>query len=262
MFRKRIIIFLAFVLILTVLSNSSSAALFKSQTQWHEYKSEHFIIFYRPDISSDYVKGFARNCERYYHTITERLGFSRFNFWLWENRAQVFIYKDKEDYLNNTNQPGWSQAATHARKKRIDTYYFEKDFFESVLAHELAHIVFREFVDTNTRVPLWFEEGIACANEQNVQHYIALTRGLAEDGTYTSVAQFERENVWNISDPESFYPISASLAIFLLEDYGGDYFGRLCRELRDGSSFYRALDKVYGIKNPQELDKKFLEFLR
>lgn len=263
MFKYKInLIFLSFIFACSLIG-TANAGLFKSQSRWIEYKSEHFIVFYRAGISEDYIKGFVRNCERYYYTIAEKLGFSRFNFWLWDDRAQVFIYENKTDYLDNTNQPGWSQAATHTGKKRIETYYFKEDFFETVLAHELAHIIFREFIGAKTKVPLWFEEGVACVNEQgNIQQYLILTKRLVKEKTYIPLAQLERENTWSISEPEYFYPISASLVIFLLENYSRDSFLRLCRQLRDGASFYRAMDKTYGIRNAQELDDKFREFLR
>ena len=154
MSKSRLAIFCMVFLLGGSFASFSHGALFKPEAQWNEYKSEHFIISYRPSISDEHVREFTRNCERYYHLITERLGFARFDFWLWEDRARVFIYKNRQDYLEHTNHPEWSQASVHSLKKSIDTYSFKEDFFDSVLPHELTHIILREFIGAGSRVPL------------------------------------------------------------------------------------------------------------
>ena len=150
------------VCVILLIASSLGAGL-----RWKEAKSEHFIISYRSGIPVDYVKEFTRKCERYYVLVTNRLGFNRFDFWLWEKRTKIFIYKTRADYLKATGRPGWSGSSVHVKKRFINTFYFEKGFFDTILPHELTHIILREFIGFKTEAPLWFDEGVASANEKD-----------------------------------------------------------------------------------------------
>lgn len=246
----------------TAFAASAFASTFDRGAEWDEYKSDHFIIYYHLNISSAYIREFSWKCERYYNLITERLGFSRSNFWLWENRARIFIYQTRKDYLQGTSQPEWSGASVHISKKFINTFCFQEDFFDYVLPHELAHIILREFIGLNTKVPLWFDEGVACANEKNSSRkYLTQAKRIVERKTYLPLPEMEKANYRQVQSPYTFYPSAASLVIFLLERYNKEDFVQLCRELRDGNAFYPSLNKIYGIKDAEDLNQKFLAFL-
>lgn len=254
--------FCIIIVTLSIFTVSSFTSTFADQVDWDEYKSDHFVISYHPSIPHSYIREFSWECERYYNLITERLGFNRFNFWLWENRAKIFLHKTRKEYLESTSQPGWSAASVHIPKKIINTFHFQKDFFDNILPHELTHIVLREFIGLNTQAPLWFEEGAACANEKDSsRRYLSLAKELVESESYAPVAEMEKANERQVRFPTVFYPTAASLVIFLLEDYSKRHFVQLCRELRDGNDFYRTMDKVYGIKDAEDLNEKFLGFL-
>ena len=78
---------------------------------------------------------------------------------------------------------------------------------------------------------------------------------------YTTVEELQTMGRSTAQFHTRFYPMAGSLVIFLLEAYGRDDFLRFCRQLRDGDSFYQALNGVYRMKGPRELDKRFLSFL-
>lgn len=230
--------------------------------KWEERKSTHYIIYYRPDVPDKYVREFTDKCERYYRSITVRLGFNRFDFWLWEDRARVFIYGTREEYVKSTGRAEWSGASVHVKEKSISTFYFEKGFFDVILPHELSHIILKEFIGLKRRVPLWFDEGVACANEKDsLVRYLLVTRGLVEKKLYMPVPELEKISAENLIVPGIFYPASASLVIFILEDYGRNRFVEFCRELRDGNTFYGAMKKVYDIRDAEDLNEKFLKYL-
>ena len=230
---------------------------------WREYKSTHFIISYHPSIPDKYIREFSRKCEQYYQLIAERLGVRRFNYWSWDNRARVLIYSSRQELIKHKDWLEWTKALVYVRKKLIMTYCFEEELFDIVLPHEIAHIVLRELIGLEAKVPLWFEEGVACTNEADHQRYLAATKELFAQGAYLSVARLERvhNRATKSKAHTMFYPMAASLIIFLQENYNQQDFLQLCRELRDGNSFYKALNKVYGIKNAQDLQDKFLTYL-
>lgn len=230
---------------------------------WIKYKSDHFIICYHQGLSDEYVKDFSRKCEDYYYLITKRLGFNRYDFWLWEDRTKIYIFKTKEDYIKTTNRPMWSGGSVHIKTKEINTFYSEINFFDGLLPHELAHIILREFIGLKARVPLWFEEGVACANEQeSYLKYLLVTKGFVEKGLYLSIVDMDKITGKDIRVASIFYGTSASIIIYLLEEYKSESFVEFCRGLRDGLGFYEAMGKIYGIKNAEELNTKFLEFMK
>jgi hypothetical protein len=249
--------------ILSVFLTISCAYAYTLRPGWNEYKSDHFIIHHHPDIPNKYIREFTRRCERYYRLVTERLGLMRFDFWSWENRARIFIYESREAYTRDNGRPDWSLASVHTDKKFINTFYFEEGFFNIILPHELTHIILRELIGSGTKVPLWFEEGVACANEDNCYvKYLLLVKGFVYEGTYVSIAELEKAGRLRAEEQKTFYPIAASVVIFLLEEYGERDFVQLCRELRDGKGFYGAMDRVYEIQNAAGLNEKFLTFLQ
>ena len=261
MLKERLYIICIIFLILTCSLSLSSA--FEFGSDWNQHPSEHFLIYSHPSIPNKYITEFTKKCERYYRLITERLGFTRFSFWLWEDRAKIFIYRTRQDYLKSTGYPQWSGASVEIKKKIINTFYFDKGFFDTILPHELSHIILKEFVGFDTKLPLWFEEGVACANEKDsLRRYFLLAKGLTQGETLPTVRQLEKEKAGEISNPAAFYAASGSLAIFFLEEYGKEDFAGFCRQLRDGNGFYQAMNKVYGIKDAQALNERFLTFLQ
>lgn len=262
---KHLILYLlVFSLLLT--SAEPAYALFleeKPEGEWEGYKSTHFIIYYHPSISKKYIKEFNKKCEMYYDVITERLGFNRFNFWLWEDRAKILIYETKEDYIKDTNRPQWSGGSVNIDKKEINTYYFAEDFFDNVLPHELSHIILKEFIGLNTIVPLWFDEGVACVNEKDsISRYFLYIKVLADREVNMKVSVLEKMTPKEILLPDMFYGTSASLIVFLLEKYGKEDFVDFCKELKKKTKFYKAMKEVYDIKNQDELNKEFLKFIK
>lgn len=253
----------AMVLALSVWTTLSFAELPGITAQWNEYKSDHFIIYYYPGIPNSYIREFTRICEQYYHVIAERLGLRRFDYWSWENRATVFVYESRQDYVQERGRPQWSAASVHPKKKSIYTYYFEEDFFNTILPHELTHIVLREYIGYETMVPLWFEEGLACANEKGCYlKYLLAAKGFFDKGQYLAAPEMEKVQRLTSDLAAIFYPTAASLMIFLLEDYQKSDFAALCRQLRDGQGFYEAMDTAYGIKDAYGLNEKYLAFMQ
>ena len=236
-----------------------------SKEEWKEYKSSHFVIEYHPEIPDKYIREFGRKCEKHYRILTDKLGFSRFDFWLWENRTRIFVYNTREEYLTGTGNEAWSEAAVHVKKRIINTFYFDSDFFDVILPHELSHIILREFIGTETKVPLWFDEGVACANEKDSRkRYFGVTKRLLDSGRYIDVGYLGLLTWKRVERPEVFYPTSAVMVMFLLEGSSGgkQSFVVLCNELKSGKSFYEAMDRVYKIKGPKELNEKIINYLK
>jgi len=229
---------------------------------WNEERGDHFIIYYNPAISEDYVLTVAREAERCYNSITEALGFTRFDFWLWEERAKIFVYESREEYNKQRHQPEWSGASVNIRQKKIYTFYLEGKFFDRFLPHEISHIIFREFVGMGNVLPLWLDEGVACAQEEAGRlQYMATAKSFVESKMYLKLPDLMIVDKEHLNMPTMFYAQSASVIIFLQEKFTRRKFTAFCRELRDGTTVERALEKVYRIKGADDLNDRWEKYL-
>lgn len=255
---------------------------------WQELKGEHFIVYYKQ--SDEFARNVLNKAEDCYRFSAQDLGYSRVSdFWTWNKRVKIYIYNDHESFLTATSQPSWSQGSADYTNKMISSYAWSDGFLESLLPHEITHLVFRDFVGFKGEVPLWLDEGVAQWEEQPkrkalrrvAKDYLANKRfyslsqlmrmdhaalnkkadiGPAAQNSNTSVSQTGQQK--DDAEITTFYIQSASLVGFLVERYGSESFTVFCRQLRDGKSLEEALNFSYAsyMKNINELEKKWMDF--
>ena len=220
-------------------------------------KSTHFIIYYQ-QASTEYINQVTRKAERYYKSITSYLGFKRFNFWLWDNRCKIYFYPDRESYLRNSVRASWSRAHVDVLKKEISTYIGQDRFFDTILPHEMGHIVFREFIGYNKQLPLWIDEGVACMQERGSKERLIIAKILAKWKLHIPLSDLSRVNNYAFIIPLIFYCESASILDFLIRRYGRTRFVRFCRRLRDENNWEEALISVYKLSDLDALEKLWI----
>ena len=239
---------------------------YAQEPNWNISKSNHFIIYYK-NAPEDAINRVITNVEDYYNEIANNLGFTRFNFWLWDNRANIYIYDNADDYRVSTKQPAWSVGAARPREKLIYTYPYAQGFFETVLPHEMGHIIFREFVGSdNPAVPTWLDEGVA-SYQQSLQYSMALplARKAAANGTLHSLEKLTAINPQSITDTASaqlYYAEAISIVDYLIKEFGKDSFVLFCQDLRDKRDLQRAICSVYPFSNLQEFDQAWQKYLK
>jgi hypothetical protein len=239
--------------------------------EWKELKGEHFIIYYTAD--ENFAKEVASNAEDYYRDIALDLGYPRYKeFWIWDKRVKIYIYPDQPSFLEASGQPDWAHGMADYKNKEILSYLWSKGFIDSLLPHEIAHLVFRDFIGFQGEVPLWVDEGVAqwaekprrAELEEKVHTY------LNQDGLL-SLDDMMKIDIHMINDPNklyiristtrtgekgilflsanhlinTYYLQAFSLVGFLIEKYGSTAFSQFCRELRDGKNVEGALRSAY-----------------
>lgn len=232
--------------------------------EWSQHKSEHFVV-YSQKAPSRFVADAVSEAERIYADTTTTLGITRYEGWTWEDRVKIYIYDNAQEYRQSSGHD-WSAGVVSTKDRMISTYPSAKGFFDSVLPHELGHIIFRDYVGQKADVPLWFEEGVAMSQEKGRQAEAddALQKAMAQ-GRFMSLPDLNSADLGPGADPEFvelFYAEAASVVGFILQD-GEEYrFSRLCNELRQGARFETALKKSY-MKYPtlNDLDKAWRERL-
>jgi hypothetical protein len=254
---KRSAVFL-FIAIIIILNNYNY--LLYCEVVWQEHSTNHFIIYYHKEIAEDYIKQVATKAEEYYHSIAANLGFNRYDFWLWDNRAKIYIFKDAGEYHNESNQPNWSGGSVLMRRKIIKTYPWVEGFFDKLLPHELGHIMFREFVGFKDNVPLWLDEGVAILQENSdIRDYSMVIKRLRRP---IPIDKLHKIMTGTLIIPAIFYAQSASIVDYLLSQFGKENFVKLCKYLKDGKRFEEAIESAYHFKDLKELDQAWMEYLK
>jgi len=59
-------------------------------------------------------------------------------------------------------------------EKSILSFYGSHSFIDSILPHEIAHLIFRDFVGLSEHIPVWLDEGVAQWAEVKKQRQIML----------------------------------------------------------------------------------------
>lgn len=233
---------------------------------WEEYKSAHFLVQHRGDAA--FAQDVARRAESEYDRITRDLGFTRHSgFWLWERRVRIDIHATREAYRAATGAPAWSAGRAEYVDRSIATFSGSTGFVESVLPHEVAHLVFREFIGADRPLPLWLDEGVAQWEDlSNRETVMAMARTLRRQDHLLSIAQLtgiEIRHGSTLRQAASFYAQAASLVGFMIERHGSDAFREFCGHLRDGSSLEDALRFTYPhtIRNLETLERGWRAYL-
>jgi hypothetical protein len=264
---KRDILFLKALCVLGVTPLFLFSICLAQETEgWKTQKSTHFIIYYK-NAPEDFIRQLIEKSEDYYNKIADDLGFRRFDFWLWDKRAKIYIYDDAEEYQAATGQPAWSSGAALPKAKIIQSYPYAQGFLDVVLPHEMGHIIFREFVGFNNyAIPLWLEEGVACYQEK-LKYLKAneLIRNALDSGefiTLEALANFNPQSARDNKVVELFYAEAFSIVDFLIKEFGKDKFVIFCQKLRDKMSLEKAIAATYPTRSIQELDQAWQKYLR
>ena len=231
---------------------------------WQEVKGENFVVFYLEDPA--FAQEVLTQAERYYQKIAFDLGYSRYdNFWQWENRAKIYIYRNHGEFLKATGKNPWIHGTAFYNKKEIISYKWGQGFLEVLLPHELCHLIFRDFVGFKGEVPLWLDEGVAEWEEAGKRKgAVETVKALIAQKEYIPLKELMRVGSDSEKDPvqsAKLYAQAATLVGYLMETYGSSSFGSFCRELRDGKSVGEALAFVYtdSIQDVETLEKKWLQ---
>ncbi len=248
-------------------------------------------MVYHQGEDNDFTTDVSRKAEEYYNSIADDLGYVRYsNFWKWDKRVKIYIYPNHHDYLAATGQNSWSHGVADYFKKEIISYAWSKDFLKSLLPHEMAHLIFRDFVGFKSDVPLWLDEGIAQWEEKELkakrlymvrqqarrniilplrtmidldirtiktEQQIKIEGMPLEDGQ-VPMLEMEGNVLVNI-----YYLQAFSLVGFLMERYGSDSFVVFSRQLRDGKPMNDALKFAYPqqLRSIDELEKEWKKYL-
>ena len=132
--------------------------------------------------------------------------------------------------------------------------------------HELAHLVFRDFIGFKAEAPLWLDEGVSQWEEASKRNGAGIfVRELIRKRDYIPLSELTRlrgESENNAALSAKLYAEAVTLVGYLIDNYGGARFTLFCRQLRDGKSMDESLSSVYADSIPDTgaLEKKWLNY--
>ncbi|MFC1514656.1 DUF1570 domain-containing protein [Candidatus Omnitrophota bacterium] len=235
-----------------------SAPASPAKEDWRTRNSYHFVIYYKQN-NFRYLDRLVNKAEDSYRLITQGLGFTRDKPWIWDERAAIYVYGTKEEFLATADVPEWSAGYARPFAKEIHTYNDSNDFLDHIIVHELTHIIFREFVG-NSDVPVWLDEGLATYMERK-QYVVQLKNKTGYFLKHDQFIDFERflamdrgelggevkpeDEIKGTSFPERFYLQAYSLVYFLFNEFPKYKFVEFLRKVKKEGSFDAAFYKVY-----------------
>lgn len=222
-------------------------------TAWQEITTTHFRILYQTAATHEaeqFLESVSTYAEHYYQHIALGLGISRvakadWRPWLGAHRCTIYLYADKHAYVESTGAPPWSAGLANTVQRTVWSFFGSETFLNAILPHELAHIIFREYVGIyNPRVPRWLDEGVAdyaaIGRLENALARMPQVLQLGMELPLETLTQLRMEHAANDA-VQVFYLQAATLVHFLLDTYGTASFLRLCDALRDGATIENAL---------------------
>jgi len=234
-----------------------------------QLRSDHFIINYDPQVDKNYISKIKNIAERYYKVITQEFNLVRNRLWLWDNRAKIFIAKDKAAYLKEFDCHTWSAACVNYQDKIIYTYSGDARFVP-IFIHELTHIIFREYIGTGN-FPLWLDEGVAVYMENkygggNYKSKLRYLTRIIDNGKYIKLSELSGITADTLRiKPDDyvdlFYTESFSIVNFIIDKYGQHSFSNFMSFLKKGNSLDEALSRaIYDLRSLNELESQWQNF--
>lgn len=232
------------------------------EINWAHLPSTHFIVQYQ-GAEDTVARSVSERAESYYADIASDLGYTRYqNFWLWDHRVTIRLYPSAAAFTLACHAPAWAIGRADYDAREIDGYVQSREaFLTTLLPHEMTHLILADFIGRD-RLPLWLNEGFAQWEQLRHQGSI-LPLGGREVYKLEELMRMDIRHDADTRRVALFYAQTASVVGFLIRQYGGEAFGNLCRQLRDGKSCDAALAATYhdAIPSTAALEAKWLKSL-
>jgi hypothetical protein len=250
---------------LLLLANTSFAG--ENKDVWQQMGGHDFTIYYRANVPDDFVQMTMNTAEDELRRVTDNLGITDNPSWSGARQIKVYIYGDRDDFVKNGGQAVWAHGVAFAKARTISLYPDAVGFFDTVLPHELGHIIFRDHIGFTATIPLWFEEGVAIYQEKAKRlGSDQAVREIIKNGEFIPLSQLTGVRLYKNSDNkvvDLFYSESASIVYYLITQLGAQEFYMLCDDLKNDTPFEKALHKVYlNFKTIDDLNQAWVESLQ
>lgn len=141
-----------------------------------------------------------------------------------------------------------------------------RGIFDSLLPHELGHIIFREFIGPQSNTPYGWMKGWRCIRRKaggrmlSSSFFRLLKKKVYEPG---ETIPAEYRFCWGQECGGAVLQWIRKCGGVLINRFGRDNFVKLCKALQERKSFEQAVTESYRVfKNLEELNKNWLKYIK
>jgi len=214
-----------------------------------EYKTDNYLV--RGKASYDQLREWGFLAEDRRKVIAHNLGF--YTLRKWDSPCLLQFSSSSREFFKDSGAPNWSKGWSRLMIQRGKTsraiWLVEQSStskLEPLISHEIAHLLFLEYLDFPKDLPRWLNEGVAIWSEESSRpiYNRVITKAIKKGKfipfeTFFTLKQYPKEK-------RLFYSQSSSIIQFLMRAYGSGEFLRFSRLIRDGESFKEAMFRIYG----------------
>jgi hypothetical protein len=234
-----------FVLILLFANTSNVFAV-----EWQKMETSHFLIFHKDLKLAVEAKRIA---ESSYKRLVSELSFKP------NKKIKIYLYSNQKEYLA-INPPEETVGFAEPSSNQI-FLSTEITNMETTIPHEITHIIFIQSIPEISRVPFWFNEGLAIF-ESNSPYYPEGEKKLFSERNADSISQLSRLISAPVDiDTRKRISFEGYLIIkFISERYGANKLRMIITNLQHRVSFEKALEESLGV-TVSELDGSWYKYV-
>lgn len=230
-----------------------------------ERSTLHFLV---KAYTEDDLQTVGDFCEEQYSKIMKNTGLYSF---MPATPYEIIVYRNHEEYVASSKQPEWSGGVTIGNA----ILSYNSGAMKTVLAHEMAHLVFNEYMGRFDYRLVWLNEGLAVytqvgtygdageASYNNSIRAALLTEPIAfaQMTAYVPMRDAGKNGDAYLS---KWYGQVGSVAGYMIERGGSMGFSLLLRELKNGAGLDAAIVSAYPGKwrSMAELEAGWLSYLK
>ncbi|NLO90831.1 MAG: hypothetical protein GX410_02395 [Elusimicrobia bacterium] len=208
-----------------------------------EQQTLHFIV---KAHSQEDAAEYGDLSEKLYQQIMQATGLYSF---VPKQSYELVVLADRQEYISKTRAPEWSGGVTVGNAIVV----FDSPQVQPIIAHEMTHLVFNEFMERPRRDLTWLNEGLAVSIEkknysasQLVGYSNSCSAALRYGGVKLENLMLSTPIGENRTGAEAWYCQANSVVSYLLDKGGGLPFSIFVSKLKNGSTLDQALDIAYN----------------
>jgi hypothetical protein len=203
----------------------------------------HFTI-YAADMNK--AEAYGKIAEHNYETIMQNTGLYSF---LQENTYEIAIYANHADYISKTSQPEWSGGVTINNAIAL----YDSPDAARIMAHEMTHLVFNEFMVRPRQDLRWLNEGLAVYDEtaalDDARLYDFRSRSASAMKASSMPITMVTAYIPAQDDPnrlvDTWYMQCESLVRFMIETEGQFTFSTFLSKIKNGTDLDTAIQQAW-----------------
>lgn len=206
-------------------------------------ETAHFIV-----SSYGNVDAYADMCENAYAEIMRETALYSF---VPTRPYNVTVYGNASEYYSKTKMPEWSGAVAYGNA----LLFHQDNMNEAIVAHEMTHLIFNEFMGLNNAMDLrWINEGAAVYMETKASRYSenAYSQRLKNQIVHNPIPFSQMINLAPQTESgqnvDRWYAQVWSVVSFMISRGGSFNFSVFLKKMKDGDTMDKSLSYAYNGK--------------